>query len=380
MNRKLRMLITAVLTVAMLIGTGISVFAETDKETGKEVYSDLPAIKYVKDDGSLTIIEYYGGNTYKTLVIPNAIGDPVSEIRSEAFLGADPKTISAVYVPDTLMKIGENAFRKGMRIVVYRSGDYREFSADGQRTSKDPDVSKLTVKADSLYGETIVDNGVQYRLDGIEVTVVGYEGSGGEVRIAPSVGEIPVTTVASGALTDPKITKLFLPSNVTSVEENAVGAVEVVFRADSTNPVIPTVVPDPTEPDVRPVEIGTADIGTFDMSLGEFVTTEPAETKPEDETETGEDGSKGETEEASGEKDPEESAEENAPGSGTEPGKGQSSADGETEPADRKEDGKGASPWLFVGIGAAAVGLGIGATLFVRESLKRKRRHKNRKG
>ena len=356
----------------MLLGSVLLVSAAEKEEPEEKVYTDLPAIRYVREEGSLTIIDYYGGSTYKTLVVPNAIGDPVSEIRSEAFLGADPERITAVYLPDTLMKIGENAFREGMRIRVYRSGDYRAFAAAGERLKKDPDVSKLTVLSDTLYGDLKKQDGVVYRLEGIEAVVSAYEGSGGEVRVAPEIGGLPVTTVKSGALTDSKITKIYLPSNVTAVEENAVGAVEVVFRADTDNPVVPTETPYATEPDERPVEIGTADIGTFDMSLGEFVTTEPAET--EDPFESGKDGSESESGEGSKEADSKGTSE----GDQTEPGSDQPSEGGETEPASNTENEKTASPWLFVGIGVAAVALGIASTLFVRESLKRKRRHKNR--
>ncbi len=375
MKRILRSLLIAAVTGVTFLGASLMVLAETDPETGKEVKSDVPAFKYIQEDGSLTVIEYYGGNTYSTIVIPNAIGDPVSEIRSGAFQGADPAKVNAVYLPDTMMKIGENAFRTGMRIVVYPSGDYRAFAS--HRMEKDPDVSALTVKSDTKYGDVVVSGGVQYRLDGIEATVVGYEGAGGEVRVLAEAGGLPVTTVASGALTDSKITKLYLPGNVTTVEENAVGPFEVIFRADTDDPVIPTETPHVPESAARPVETGSADIGTFDMSLEEFVTTGSPETEDAS-TEEEESGSEEETEEASGEKDADDTTEE-APGEEKGDGKGVPGEEpsGEDEPAKNGDESKQVSPWLFVGIGLSVVAL-AGVTVAVVREMRKRNRRKNR--
>lgn len=376
MKKFARSILAVFTLVVMCALPAVTALAETDPETGKDVYSDLPAIKYIKDDGSLTIIDFYGGNTYKKIVIPNAIGDPISEIRDEAFLGADPEKVEAVYLPDTLMKLGKNAFWEGMKVIVYPSGDYRKFAtaADGQtsnRLLKDPEVSALTVLSETSYGAVLVNDGVHYRMDGIIATVVGYSGSEKELHIASEAGGLPVTTIESGALKDANLEKLYLPSSVTTVEEDAVGPFEVIFRADTDAPIVPSETPVPTESIAPSVETGTADIGTFDMSLEEFVTTASPETK-EAATEAEESGSEDETEEESGEEsrepvsiDPVVVTEENAAETDD------STAASNEEPADSKD---GPSPWLYVGIGIGAVVLAGGTVVVVQEMEKRKRR------
>lgn len=402
--KKIWMRLTAVFACLTLIGAGASIhaFGANDPETGLTIYSTQPALHYVTESGAHTITDYYGGNTRKIIVIPNDVaGNPFSKIRSGAFEGIQT---DAIFVPDTMMEIAPGAFEPGTRIKVYAAGDYRGFTqptyqkdASGRQYMPDPDTSMLTVKSDTPYYSTVTVNGVSYRQEGISATVTGYSGTETELRIAPSVNGLPVTTVESGALKDAALTKLYLPKSVTRVEEGALGEYEVVFRADTGSgvtteeePSVPEYISsseeevrsseeDQSNEESRSNESGsgnepqtgstersgnetafgseetdvTSEIGTFDMESGEFVSTEAEESGSEEETGDGtadtlepEDESGTETEEKTAD-GPDESKP--AGGSGEE----------------KKNEEQKADPWIFVAIGGAVIIVAAAAALII---------------
>ena len=399
------MRLTAVFACLTLIGAGASIhaFAADDPETGLTIYSTQPALHYITESGAHTITDYYGGNTRKIIVIPNDVaGNPFSKIRSGAFEGIQA---DAVFVPDTVMEIAAGAFEPGTSIKVYAAGDYRGFTQptkyqkdeNGRRYLPDPDTSMLTVKSDTPYYSTVTVNGVTYRQEGISATVTGYSGTETELRIAPSVNGLPVTTVESGALKDAALTKLYLPKSVTRVEEGALGEYEVVFRADTGSgvtteeePSVPEYISS-SEEEVQSSEENqstgesqsnesgsgnesqsgstehsgnetasgseetdvTSEVGTFDMDSGDFVTTEAEESGSEEETDDG-------TAEGL---EPEDE-------SGTEPEEKTADEPDESKPAgdfdeEMTKEGQKADPWIFIAIGGAVIITAAAAALII---------------
>lgn len=81
-----------------------------------DVYTE-DYLKYTINDNAICICGYFGSE--KEVTIPATIaGYPVSEIASGAFSNAD--TVEKVNLPDTVMKVENNAFSM-KQIVVYNS-------------------------------------------------------------------------------------------------------------------------------------------------------------------------------------------------------------------------------------------------------------------
>ena len=90
---------------------------------------------YTIEDGSITITGYFGNETI--VKVPNNIaGIPVNAIASGAFEGT---TVEVLYLPDTIMHIGEGG--TGSARVIYEGSENPSATtqpSDGAQTSQQP--------------------------------------------------------------------------------------------------------------------------------------------------------------------------------------------------------------------------------------------------
>ena len=111
---------------------------------------------YTIEDGSITITGYFGNETI--VKVPNNIaGIPVNAIASGAFEGT---TVEVLYLPDTIMHIGEGG--TGSARVIYEGSKNPSATtqpSDGAQTSQQPNVSNGIVEnRDNGYDEETVDD------------------------------------------------------------------------------------------------------------------------------------------------------------------------------------------------------------------------------
>lgn len=145
---------------------------------------------YTIEDGSITITGYFGNET--AVRVPNSIaGIPVNAIASGAFEGT---TVEVLYLPDTIMHIGEGG--TGSARVIYEGSENPSATtqpSDGAQTSQQPNVS----------GGNVEDEDARYD---DEETVDGDLDSKESVTPAPTEAptEAPVTE-APKATDAPKV-------------------------------------------------------------------------------------------------------------------------------------------------------------------------------
>lgn len=186
MKRGFSLVITILLMLSMMtFGTR---FARADETVYTEGY-----FYYTIEDGSITITGYFGDETI--VKVPNNIaGIPVNAIASGAFEGT---TVEVLYLPDTIMHIGEGG--TGSARVIYEGSENPSATtqpSDGAQTSQQPNVS----------GGNVEDEDARYD---DEETVDGDLDSKESVTPAPTEAPTEVPATEAPKATDaPKVAEV----------------------------------------------------------------------------------------------------------------------------------------------------------------------------
>lgn len=164
---------------------------------------------YTIEDGSITITGYFGNET--AVRVPNSIaGIPVNAIASGAFEGT---TVEVLYLPDTIMHIGEGG--TGSARVIYEGSENPSATtqpSDGAQTSQQPNVS----------GGNVEDEDARYD---DEETVDGDLDSKESVTPAPTEAPTEVPATEAPKATDaPKVAEV--KATDTPVKTEPVATVE----------------------------------------------------------------------------------------------------------------------------------------------------------
>lgn len=199
--------------------TGISL-SDGLKSIGKDAFA-RNQLGSVSIPDSVTVIGQYAfGENQLTSVI---IGNSVSSIEEAAFAR---NQLSIVTIPDSVITVGQWAFGENPLISVtiganaaLVSGDFASIGngfesmysnnsmAEGTyiRANTDATVWNRANSTDFIYNESPV------------LTIIGYNGTGGEVIIPATIDGKPISAIGEYALYNKQLTGVIIPAGITSI-------------------------------------------------------------------------------------------------------------------------------------------------------------------
>ena len=211
----------------------------TDTENG----NDKNFSYQIKDDE--VIINGYTGADKESVCIPCEInGKPVTEIAANAFY--NNTNINIIIIPDTVCRIGSNAFwSSGIRKLVFlgetveidSSAFYNYVTVNCIKENMSSKLKKVVLKGDVYLTPSVLvqDGDIIYEVFSDHANACKYLGTDGIMKIKESISGIPVTQIAnwytlyddglfwdyySGAMDSEeyKVTELYIPSSIQNID------------------------------------------------------------------------------------------------------------------------------------------------------------------
>ncbi len=217
-------------SISVADGNEILSFAEKHYDGST---SDMTAVSSVNAtvnaDGTLTVTRIYNSSDEKRLVIPSKVGGytvtamQIAEGYSSFF---DYNSFKSVFIPKSIVSIGENVFRYmyQLQIVLYE-GTEEEWSSiqisSGNETLLDAEMMFETSESDVTI-ET--DFEFEINADKASVTITGYTGSDTALVIPEMIGKYTVTAVNELDIdynVRRNISSITVPGCVKTIGENA---------------------------------------------------------------------------------------------------------------------------------------------------------------
>jgi len=181
---------------------------------------------YTVTGDEATITGYTG--SAKNIVIPSELGGkPVTAIADKAFYGYKTPNI---YIPKTIKKIGEDAFRRTVssddfRFICYEGteNEWANIAIQKGNEELDPKYFEGDPLTARLY-ECNLSGDMVYQASDDAATLVRYLGSDSKVDIPAELGGKPVTSIGWFAFVHcSSLTEATIPEGVTSIGEGAFG-------------------------------------------------------------------------------------------------------------------------------------------------------------
>jgi tetratricopeptide (TPR) repeat protein len=185
-------------------------------------------IMYNSQENSITIPDTVAiireGEFARKQLVSVTIPNSVTLIENKAFRR---NKLASVEIPAGVTSIGEDAFA-GNRLTSIAIGanvaigndafgsDFENFYANngmaaGTYTRTDTKSADWNVWYDNF----------RYRYNNGSISILGYNGAGGDVAIPNEISGYPVKVIGKRAFNEKKITKVIIPDNVTTIEEMA---------------------------------------------------------------------------------------------------------------------------------------------------------------
>ena len=179
MKRRFSLVVVLMLVLSLMIAEART--AKADETVYTEGY-----FYYTIEDGSITITGYFGNEI--TVRIPNNIaGIPVNAIAPGAFKGT---TVEVLYLPDTIMSIGEGG--NGNARVIYEGSEKPSTTAQPSGGAETSQQSSGVENGDAGHDEETVDGD----LDSKETATPAPTGAPTEAPTEAPVTEAPKATDA----------------------------------------------------------------------------------------------------------------------------------------------------------------------------------------
>lgn len=113
----------------------------------------------------------------------------------------------------------------------------------------------VCLPAAAFADSTIYTEGnLYYIIEDNSITIVGCFGDDEIINVPASIAGIPVNTIAPGAFANSSASVINLPDTIMEVQEGATGTAEVIFDANTDNPVQISGAEDTNVPDISQIE------------------------------------------------------------------------------------------------------------------------------
>jgi len=206
--KKKRIIIIAVIIALISILTGFIIYnSQENSITIPDTVAIIREGEFARKQlvnvtipGSVTLIENkaFRRNKLVSVEIPGS----VTSIGDSAF---DGNRLTSIAIGANVA-IGNDAFGSGFENFYANNG-----MAEGTYVRTDTKSADWNV----WY------NNFRYRYNNGSISILGYNGSGGEITIPNEISGYPVKVIGKRAFNEKKITKVIIPDNVTTIEEMA---------------------------------------------------------------------------------------------------------------------------------------------------------------
>jgi hypothetical protein len=205
--------ITAVLVILFFIAG--SVFAQNESD-----------FEIIVENNNVTIVGYSGNRNQ--LIIPREInGMPVTVIEERAFRS---KGLTSVTLPDSVTEIGRQAFMQNYLTDVTIPNSIRTI---GEQAFLNNRMTRINIpdSVDNVGELAFARQTSNFRTDGPnpffimiykgEVTIITYNGRGGNVIIPETINNMPVIAIEVSAFSYKRISSITIPNTVRIIGNEA---------------------------------------------------------------------------------------------------------------------------------------------------------------